>query len=71
MCPVGSAESIVYEYIAKGCQIFGECFAVLGFFCAVTGIFKQNNFPVLHGFYSCFCVRPYDFWVCCKFYFLP
>ena len=70
VCSVSSTKCIVYEHITQRCQIFTECFAIFGFFSTVTSVFKQNNFSIFHSFYSCFCVRSYDFRISCKFYFL-
>ena len=67
---MSGTESVVYKNVAQGSQLFGESFAVLGFFCSVTGILKKDNVSVLHSFYCCFCIRSNHFGICCKFYFL-
>ena len=53
VCSVGCTKCVVYEYIAKGSQIFAELITVFGFFCTVTCVFKKDNFSVFHCLYSC------------------
>ena len=56
MCAVCSTESIVYENVCQGSELFGELLAVLGLFLAITGVLKENNIAVLHSSNSCLCV---------------
>ena len=56
MCAVCSTESIVYENVCQGSELFGELLAVLSLFLAITGVLKENNIAVLHSSNSCLCV---------------
>ena len=53
VCAVCSTESVVYEDISQGSELFGELLAVLGLFLAITGVLKKNNIAVLHSCNSC------------------
>ena len=57
---MSGTERIVYEDIGEGSKILGECFAVLGLFCAIAGVLKKNNIAVLHRSDSCLCVLADD-----------
>ena len=64
------SECVVYKYVCQGSQLLGECLAVLGLLCAVTGVLKKNYLAVLHSCYSCLCVRSYNLRISCELYFL-
>ena len=64
-------ERVVYEHIAKRSKIFAERLSVLCLFYSVTGILKKNHFAVLHSLCRRLRIRPYDFRVRGKLYFLP
>ena len=66
---MSSTKCVIYKYIAERSKLFGECIAVLGLFCSVTGVLKKDNVAVFHGLYGCFCVRSDSFRICCEFYF--
>ena len=70
VCSVSSTECIVYKYITKGSQLFGEVVLVLGLLCAITGVLQKDDITVFHLSYSSFCVRSYNFRISSEFYFL-